>query len=391
MAALQPSTQSPLDFRVLLLSGAGNNETLLEQTMKDLIRANGRPPGQHLHSRLLCEPKEVLTELHYWRPQLLHIYAHMASSTSTQSSGISRALEVGGDAPPHRQPSLMDIQHAYVDFSDYTANPITGELSRLLMTGHELKDYVTVYRRDSPLQCALLTGCHSEQLGHLLISAGVPYVVCTNSLVLDEDCLVYSRSFYTAVFQGRSIGVAHEEAWHHHALHFRGRAWPSVIRVGDRTVAVPKPDFQLLSSGGPDLILRPPGSESVVDPRFQGYFNHFVRAVGLQLRKDITPTSGRLHIVEVPLNKCQYVSQDSINFTAGRHGVVEVKEMGKRIFKRGHLYYDLPTCLATLGRAEQFAYDQFWRLLKEYIQMEQLEDVVLLMPWDTFDQLTNTS
>ncbi|MCX5334689.1 CHAT domain-containing protein [Streptomyces sp. NBC_00140] len=61
------------------------------------------------------------------------------------------------------------------------------------------------------LRLVVLSACWTSELAHLLATT-VPCVIGTGAPITDTGCLDYSRTLYTALAHGRSIGKAHSIA-----------------------------------------------------------------------------------------------------------------------------------------------------------------------------------
>ena len=64
-----------------------------------------------------------------------------------------------------------------------------------------------------PSQVALLSACRSEGLARELLSAGVAHVVAVNAAdqILDISAPCFARTFYAALFSGKSVQSAYEQ------------------------------------------------------------------------------------------------------------------------------------------------------------------------------------
>ncbi|MEZ5038396.1 MAG: CHAT domain-containing protein [Saprospiraceae bacterium] len=62
------------------------------------------------------------------------------------------------------------------------------------------------------LKLVFLNGCHTEQIGQALISAGIPAVIGTSSAILDEVASDLSLSFYQGLTRGLELALAWDHA-----------------------------------------------------------------------------------------------------------------------------------------------------------------------------------
>lgn len=79
------------------------------------------------------------------------------------------------------------------------------------------EDLATIMKLATPahggcLELVVLNGCCSEALGRAAHNAGVPSVVCWETQVYDPAARVFTRAFFTALENGRSIADAFDDA-----------------------------------------------------------------------------------------------------------------------------------------------------------------------------------
>ena len=68
--------------------------------------------------------------------------------------------------------------------------------------------------KDHEIQLAFLSACHSEDIGRILVQAGIKRVVAVNkiSAISDDLCIRFAAEFYSNLFRGLSVKEAFDEA-----------------------------------------------------------------------------------------------------------------------------------------------------------------------------------
>lgn len=90
-----------------------------------------------------------------------------------------------------------------------------GEEQKLFV--QQLKELLGIQNDSMPrhnIQVAIVSACHSEQIGNVLLEAGIPVVISVNADqgIMDEAAKIFMKTFYRNLLNGHSISASFEAA-----------------------------------------------------------------------------------------------------------------------------------------------------------------------------------
>jgi len=81
------------------------------------------------------------------------------------------------------------------------------------LKANEIKEFLV--KSNKNIQLAVILSCHSESIGNIFINCGISHVICIkrDEEIKDMACLIFTRAFYSALFDGIKQSVC--EAYQH--------------------------------------------------------------------------------------------------------------------------------------------------------------------------------
>ena len=69
-----------------------------------------------------------------------------------------------------------------------------------------IKDLIGEVQKHA-IKLAIVSACHSEEIGNIFLKCGIPVVIAVNSEfeIADEICLIFARHLYMQLIQGNTI------------------------------------------------------------------------------------------------------------------------------------------------------------------------------------------